>query len=432
MIGRHLAVEPLTATAPPTWAITRFKAALDRLEDRNADLSEPMMSLKSSGEIVARSSLGQRQEPDKKSLPRYLVTRPGDLVVNPMWLIGGAIGTSKVSGAVSPDYRVFRPRNHNPRYLHYLLRTCAYIDQYRLYTRAQTTFDRRVQQPDLDNLPLLTPPETEQRAIADFLDRETARIDTLIAKQEQLITRLGERRIGVIRASVAGLASGGAFDYDGHWFGTPPWTWTTAPVRYDFSVVLGKMLNASKSGNVPESDTARPYLAAGSIQPDQLVLDESKQMRFSRAELARYSLRAGDVVVVEGGAGYGRSHLLRNDLDGWGFQNHVARIRPSSGRVASEFLTYCLKACLATGYVEANNRTATMPSLSRDVLGAIRIPVPPIAEQHQISAYLDEQTAKIDTLIEKTERFIELSKERRSALITAAVIGQLDVRGEVT
>jgi len=205
LIGRHRAIEPLLGAIPGSWRVERFKAALDRLDERNVDLSFPMMSLKSTGDVVPRSSTGERQEPDETSLPRYLVAHVDDLVVNPMWLIGGAIGVSGVDGAVSPDYRVFRSTGeHHPRYLHHLLRSRPYRDQYVLYTRAQTTFDRRVQQPDLDNMPLPVPPLTEQAAIAERIDRTIFKIDAMIAETQALITLAKERRTALITAAVTG------------------------------------------------------------------------------------------------------------------------------------------------------------------------------------------------------------------------------------
>ena len=196
------------------------------------------------------------------------------------------------------------------------------------------------------------------------------------------------------------------------WCGASPKGWTYAPLGYYFDVALGKMLNANKdSGNGKPA----PYLSAGSIQPEMLVLDETKTMSFSEDELVQYDLRRHDIVVVEGGAGYGRSHLLKDDLPGWGFQNHVARLR-ARGAVAPAFLLYCLKACLASGYVEANNRTATLPSLSRDVLRSVPVPVPPLREQQSISAYLDRETGRIDILIEEQQRLIEILRERRDSI----------------
>lgn len=205
VIGRHRAVEPLLRAVPASWRVERFKAVLVRLDERNVDLGFPMMSLKSTGDVVPRSSTGERQEPDESSLPRYLVARVDDLVINPMWLIGGAIGVSRVEGAVSPDYRVFRSvGEHHPRYLHHLLRSRPYRDQYVLYTRAQTTFDRRVQQPDLDNMPLPVPPLAEQASIADRIDRTIAKIDAMIAETQSLISLAKERRSALITAAVTG------------------------------------------------------------------------------------------------------------------------------------------------------------------------------------------------------------------------------------
>lgn len=196
------------------------------------------------------------------------------------------------------------------------------------------------------------------------------------------------------------------------WFGDLPSSWRVAPLSYYFDVALGKMLNATKTAG---DATLAPYLAAGSIQPEHLVLNTHKTMAFTDAELAQYELRKGDIVVVEGGAGYGRSHLLAEDLPGWGFQNHVARLRPR-GPVRAEFLLYSLKACLASGFIEANNRTATLPSLSRDVLRALPIPIPPAGLQREIADYLDRETARIDTLITEQQRLIEMLLERRGAV----------------
>src|SRR5262249_11693529 len=147
------------------------------------------------------------------------------------------------------------------------------------------------------------------------------------------------------------------------------------------------------------------------------VLDDSKQMSFTASELRTYALKRNDIVVVEGGAGYGRSHLLKRDLEGWGCQNHVARVRSRTGKVAPGFFLYCLEACLASGYIWANNRTETLPSLSREVLGAIRIPAPALDEQRAIADFLDRETAQIDALITKQSALIETLRERRVAVV---------------
>lgn len=200
-----LALDLGLSRVPDAWDIVRFKPAMQRLEVRNADGEATLMSLTSRGLVVPRTETGDRQQPAEDSIPRYLMVHPGDLIINPMWLTGGAIGVSQTTGAVSPDYRVFRSRGaHHPRYLHHLLRAPAFLEQYRLYTRAQTTFDRRVQQDDIDNLPLPTPPIDEQVSIARNLDEATAHLDATVAAANDSIALMQERRSALITAAVTG------------------------------------------------------------------------------------------------------------------------------------------------------------------------------------------------------------------------------------
>ncbi|MFP3470961.1 hypothetical protein R0J90_13045, partial [Micrococcus sp. SIMBA_144] len=105
--GSSLAVEPWLARAPRSWGTERFKTVCLAREERNLAGTELMLSLTVKGHLIDRSSMAIQQNASDASIPRYFVARPGDLVVNPMWLIGGAIGVSDKRGAVSPDYRVF-------------------------------------------------------------------------------------------------------------------------------------------------------------------------------------------------------------------------------------------------------------------------------------------------------------------------------------
>lgn len=201
-VEEHAALRDFVRRIPATWRVGRFKALLTRRDARNWDCNATMRSLKITGEVVTRSS---QQNPDESSIPRYLLVEPNDLVVNPMWLVGGAIGVSTRSGAVSPDYRVFRPRTVlHPRFLHHLLRSRPYRAQYELLTRAETTFDRRVSQRDLDRLPIPVPPPDEQSRIARVIDGEVKRIDATIEVAVKGIELARERRAALVSAAVTG------------------------------------------------------------------------------------------------------------------------------------------------------------------------------------------------------------------------------------
>lgn len=203
--GSSLAVEPWLRRAPASWGMERFKTVCLPRDERNDAGTELMLSLTVKGHLIDRSTMAVQQNASDASIPRYLVARPGDLVVNPMWLIGGAIGVSDKRGAVSPDYRVFEIADVlDPWYLNAVLRSAPYFDQYRLYTRSNTTFDRRIKQNDLDNLPIPIPPMDEQRDIVAHINEQTTQIDALISKAQEHIAFAKERRSALITAAVTG------------------------------------------------------------------------------------------------------------------------------------------------------------------------------------------------------------------------------------
>ncbi|MFJ1616644.1 hypothetical protein ACIODT_26520 [Streptomyces sp. NPDC088251] len=201
-------------------------------------------------------------------------------------------------------------------------------------------------------------------------------------------------------------------------------TWARLPVKRLGDVFLGKMIQPEpKSG----SDVAAPYLRAAHVQPNGQIIDaDDKTMWFSEEELRLHDLRADDVVIVEGGAGYGRSAVVRTERKGWGFQNSIVRVRPRPSKAAGRFLDYALQAALEAGEIGISCFTATIPHFTADKVGAFLVPAPPVWEQRVVADFLDRETARIDTLIEEQHRLIDMLRERRKALVEEIVFGGLD------
>lgn len=270
------------------------------------------------------------------------------------------------------------------------------------------------------------PALVEQQVIADFLDHETVQIDALVSKQEKFTEFLRERRAGLIASALTGLVRDADPNSDhASWIGSCPPGWTRSQVKHFGSVTLGKMLQSSNKG----SDVLAPYMRAANVQPDgELALADVKSMWFNPREFRMLDLRAGDVVVVEGGiGGYGRAAFISESLDGWGFQNSINRIRPA-GENDGRYLTYFLIMARQKGFIAAYCNIVSMPHLTAEKLAAMPMMIPPSDVQRKIADGLDEQTAKIDALIAKAQEHISYAKERRAALITAAVTGQINVR----
>lgn len=429
--GSQRSVGRALGSIPQHWKLQRFKTIATRREDRNVNGDEPMLSLTITGHLIDRDLT--KQAPSDASIPNYLVALPGDLVVNPMWLTGGSVGVSDRRGAISPDYRVFELSDQvHPRFLHAVLRSQPYFDQYRLYTRSNTTFDRRVNQEDLDNLPIPLPPLSEQHTIAAFLDQETAEIDALIAAQERFVRLLNERRDSLSGQAVfAGDESSPKRPSGFSWLPSVPEAWPIVELGFVTDTLAGYAF-PSEGFTSHIDDT--PLLRGINVKPGQI--DWSDVVRWNERENpipAIYQLKPGDIVLGMDrpfvGSGVRVASITKSDLPALLLQR-VMRIRPTE-RIDRDYLRYIFSTRSFLMYLEPMFTGISVPHISEWQVRKFRIPLPRLDEQRRIVAYLDSEMTKIDSLIKQTRRHIRLAKERRSALITAAVTGQIDTRKAV-
>ncbi|MCT2177096.1 hypothetical protein M3F63_05355 [Brachybacterium muris] len=172
-----------------------------------------------------------------------------------------------------------------------------------------------------------------------------------------------------------------------------------------------------------DGDISMPYLRAAHVQPGGLHLHDVKEMWFSPDEAAQLSLLSGDVVVVEGGAGYGRSAYIPSTLDGWGFQNSINRVRPRAGFIG-RFLDFAIKSAMSSGQLDNLVNQATIPHLTAEKLAVVPVPHASLTEQQSITDYLDHETAAIDALISDQQEALELLSSRwKSELVNCVQTG---------
>ncbi len=277
------------------------------------------------------------------------------------------------------------------------------------------------------NLSIALPPLWEERAIATFLDRETAKIDALVAKKERLIELLQEKRTALItRAVTKGLDPDGKMKDSGvEWLGKIPAAWKVAPVYTRYKVALGKMLDAKRiSGNY-----LGQYVRNIDVQWDSVNTDDLPQMDFSPEERDRYKLEAGDLLVCEGGD-VGRTAIWEGNVGDCFYQKALHRVRPHSNEDIPRFFYYVMYALAKGGVFVAGGNPNTIDHLTAIQLSHYRFPFPPSEEQAAIAIFLDHETTRIDALIDKIRAAIDRLKELRAALISAAVTGKIDVRDE--
>ncbi|MER2552468.1 MAG: restriction endonuclease subunit S [Thauera sp.] len=276
----------------------------------------------------------------------------------------------------------------------------------------------------IENLPIPIPPQPEQEVIANYLDRETARIDGLIAAKERMLALLEEKRAALIsRVVTRGLDSNVPLKPSGQeWLGEIPAHWGVQRLKQLAEVRGGLTLGKQYSGDLFEY----PYLRVANVQDGYLDLEDVLTVEVPASEAASNLLAKGDVLMNEGGDidKLGRGCVWRDEIAPCLHQNHVFAVRPHS--VDSDWLALWTSTLEAKRYFESRaKRSTNLASISGSNIKELPVPLPPIEEQLAIRQFLDDRRHRLEKVGSELRHSLCLLTERRAALITAAVTGQL-------
>jgi type I restriction enzyme, S subunit len=201
------------------------------------------------------------------------------------------------------------------------------------------------------------------------------------------------------------------------WLGRVPEHWAVCKLSFRYSIELGKMLDEKKLTRT----SLVPYLRNQDVQWGSINTQDLPEMDIQPDELERYTISDGDLLVCEGGD-VGRAAIWHGESAVFGYQKALHRLRHRSGDAdTAEFFYFSLLTAKQRGVFEESDSKATIAHLPAEKFRQYRFAFPPLAEQLSIANHLDRETARIDALIEKKTRFIELLREKRQALITHAV-----------
>ncbi|WP_081069090.1 restriction endonuclease subunit S [Burkholderia multivorans] len=272
------------------------------------------------------------------------------------------------------------------------------------------------------------PPLGEQTAIAAFLDRETSKIDALIAEQEKLLELLAEKRHATISHAVTrGLNPDVPMKDSGvEWLGEVPQHWAVQSIKHLVSVPI-----TDGPHETPNFlDEGIPFVSAEAVSGGFINFEKIRgyistedHQRYS----AKYKPQLNDIYMVKSGATTGVTAIVESDTE-FNIWSPLAAIRCDKQKAEPYFVLAALRSRNFQEGVTLNWRFGTQQNIGMGVLGDLRIALPPLSEQREIAAFLALETPKLNVLSVEAERMIALLKERRSALIAAAVTGKIDVR----
>ncbi|MEI7608982.1 MAG: restriction endonuclease subunit S [Rhodospirillaceae bacterium] len=282
----------------------------------------------------------------------------------------------------------------------------------------------------IDNALVTVPPPNEQLAIVSFLDRETGKIDALVAEQEKLIALLTEKRQAAISHTVTkGLDPAAPMKDSGiEWLGEVPEHWGVSSLKH----YIDMSTSGPRGWSEMTSENGALFFQSQNIgrSMDVLLEDAKRIIPPDDADAERARLHSDDVVVCITGARTGAVAHIPSLSEAAYVNQHVCLLRPSKVNISGRFLSLLLWSTL--GQQQLNVAMYGLKQgLGLDQVRNLIVSLPPLSEQTAIVAYLDEQTTKFDALTAEAQRAIELLKEHRAALISAAVTGKIDVRGLV-
>ena len=300
-----------------------------------------------------------------------------------------------------------------------------------------TRSHQRCSPEDISKLPVYWPSISEQTAIAAFLDRETAKIDRLVDRKGRLIELLQQKRAALItRAVTRGLDPNAPMkDFGVEWLGEIPAHWEVKRLRH--------IVRHIEQGWSPDCENREAgadewgVLKAGCVNRGRFLESEHKALPSTLSPIPALEIRKGDLLMSRASGSRDlvgsvavvsecRPHLLLCDK--------VFRLHTESSAGHRQFIGYAMNSRIVRWQIESviSGGSGLASNISQEAVKDLVVVQPPRSERWEIAGYLDCETAKIDALIAKVRQAIHHLKEFRTALISAAVTGKIDVREEAS
>ncbi|MFY2507326.1 restriction endonuclease subunit S [Vibrio pectenicida] len=414
---------------PAHWDLVKAKHIFKKVQ-RAVRPEDSIVTAFRDGEVTLRSNRRTDGFTNAAKEIGYQGVRRGDLLVHAMDGFAGAIGISDSNGKCSPVCSVCIPWYQNLGYLVRQLAVTDYITSLAKGIRERSTEFRFN---EFSGLFLAVPSKVEQQKIANFLDYETAKIDTLITKQEKLIELLKEKRQAVISHAVTkGLNPDAPMKDSGvEWLGEVPEHWDITSLR--------RFINKMEQGKSPECDSSPAPIEQWGVLKTSCVNNAkfdptaNKMLPPHIEPHSKYEVKGGDILMSRAS---GSINLIGSVAK---VQNDVRTKILLSDKVFRLYLTSLMNTdffvhLMASSYVRTlvenaiSGAEGMANNITKSAIMDFTIPVPPVEEQKLVVADLEKQANRFDILVAKAESANTLIKERKAALISAAVTGKIDVR----
>ena len=419
---------------PAHWDVRRLKYLANLNPQSLAEDTDPTREMvyvdiggvDSLGRITEREPLTFASAPSRARR----VVHDGDVIVSTVRTYLRAIAPIRdpePGMIVSTGFAVVRPtRELTTDYAAYALRAPYFVE--RVVANSKGVSFPAINESEMATYEVAVPPEHEQRSITAFLDKETAKVDASIAKKEQLIALLQEKRTALItRAVTKGLDPSVPMKDSGiEWLGAIPAHWEVKNLK---RIAKRVDVGIAEAATHAYADGGVPIIRTTNVRANRLLTDDLLRIErwFADKNRSKYLL-AGDLVTARTGVP-GTTAVIPQELDhSQCFTMLITTLR--KGYVPA-FFSYYLNSTVARVYFDLEGWGSAQTNISVPILQGTPVPVPPEHEQKAIVAHIETHLAPIDNLSSMIQGANDRLKEMRTALVSAAVSGKIDVREEL-
>lgn len=407
---------------PKEWKLDNIQHLFIKIKRMGFE-KEQLLSVYRDHGVIIKSSREDNHNKASDDLTAYQLVEVGDLAINKMKAWQGSVAVSKYRGIVSPAYYICKPLSvNNPQFLHYLLRSDVYIKQYERNSGGVRNDQWDLNYERFRKLEVPVPTIDAQTGIANYLDKKTSLIDQTISKKQKLIELLREKRTAVINQAVTkGLDENVEMVESGvKWIGKIPKGWELEKLKF----VTG--MNKRTLGENTDPEFSFKYFDISAVDGEKESNVEDEIVFEKAPSRARRIIQSGDSIIATV-----RTYLKAiayfdkietNTIASTGF----AVLSPKE-KILPKYLYFYLQSDRFINEVIIRSKGVSYPAITPFDLASLEIIYSSLKEQRKIVDYLDKKVGKINQLLEKVEKSIELLQEFKSSLISNVVTGKVKI-----
>ena len=416
---------------PAAWGVHRIASHFQEIKEKNtANAYSNALQFKM-GKIIAKPQKWDEDETNE-TYSAYTVVHPNTIMINGLNLefdfVTQRVARVECNGIITSAYIALSPRDDiNAEYICYLLKS---YDACRAFHSMGRGLRKILSYSELKNKPIVVPPLAKQEHIAAFLDAECAEIDAVLEKTRASIEEYKKLKQAVITQAVTkGIRGDMPMKDSGiEWIGDIPAEWRKTQLRHCAAIKSG--ITLGKKYEKTDSLVERPYLRVANVQDGYVDLSVLTTIEVTQDEDLKYRLRAGDVLMTEGGDRdkLGRGCVWHGEIEPCLHQNHIFAVQTSKDTLLPEFLEYLTVSDVGRSYFDVTAiKTTNLACTSSSKVLAFTIPLPSVEEQVEIVEALNTKCAGIDALVAKKQQYLTEIENYKKSLIYEYVTGKKEV-----